>query len=115
MFNPERDTREDGYIEQSINWEDDEGAVELTLNQEKSDGRIQFKGGIAFLNRTSLDAFKKEPIFSKIISYERNQLESNRYHGNLLLRTEASAKPNRRVIAGRLASMVERIQRQEKP
>lgn len=107
----ENQGRDDGYIEQSINWDDDHGAIVLTLNQKRNE-RIQFNGGAALISRNSLDEFIKRPIINKLLSYERAPFNGNPYHGNLLLKQEAD-KPSMKAIAAHIASMVDRIQPQE--
>jgi len=107
LFDPKH-ARGDGWIEQSINWEDDHNACEFTLNQKKEDGGLQFRGGIAILPRESIDQFNKLPAIKGLLSYERSRLKHNRYHGNLLLKDNVE-KPARRSIAGTLAVHVAEI------
>jgi hypothetical protein len=100
--------REDGFIENSINWNDDENALKFTLSQKKKDGSIQFESGVAVILKNELDRLKKLPLFKPFFDYERNSLLDNPYHGNLLLREEIS-KPTMKAIAGTLATHVEEI------
>ncbi|MBN2132808.1 MAG: hypothetical protein JW741_25130 [Sedimentisphaerales bacterium] len=67
---------------------DDENAIPFTLNQTKDNGSLQFKVGIAILSRRSLDRIKKDAVFAGFLDYERDQLETNPYHGNLLLKKD---------------------------
>jgi hypothetical protein len=78
--------RPDGWVEQSINWEDDDTVAEFTLNQRKTDGTIQFKAGIAIIPREEIDRVNKQPTVRGLLSYERQILENNPFHGNILLK-----------------------------
>ena len=40
--------RDDGEVEQSINWEDDESVIDFTLNQKKANGDLQFRAGLRY-------------------------------------------------------------------
>ena len=101
--------RASGDFEQSINWQDDDDAIAFTLSQKKRDGiSIQFTGGIAIVPRFNLDRLSKLPAFGNDFSYERQTLEENRYHGNLLLKPGVS-KQKRKFIATTLAMHVTEI------
>lgn len=106
-FKPE-DGREDGWIEQSINWEDDDLAIEFTLNQTKENGERQFKAGVAKIPRDEIDRLSRLPTVNGILSYERRAVENNQYHGNLLLKTNVP-KPTMRKIAAGIALAVSEI------
>lgn len=97
-----------GYREESINWYDDEGAIKHTFDQTKEDGTVQFKGGIAILPRSELDRLKNNPRLRNRFNYERCCLPTNQYHGNMLLKIDAS-KQLKRMIAGQLALNVSQI------
>ena len=101
--------REDGFSEASINWLDDESAIECTMNQLKKDGNIQFKAGVAVLPRNWIDTLMRQPTGSGVLSYERAQLEGNLYHGNLLRKDDVINKQIKNVIAASIAMGVERI------
>jgi hypothetical protein len=107
----QRDARDDGLTEQSINWEDDTQAVEFTLSQTKEDGDRQFKAGVAIVPRSEIDRINKLPGIGGDLSYERQPLAGNPYHGNLLLPTDTSKK-KMRMIAGSLALAVSTIMSQ---
>lgn len=92
--------RNDGWIEQSINWEDDNFARTLTLKQKKEDGRLQFRGGIAILPRLAIDRLGRLPMINGLISYERRPFGHNQYHGNLLLKANVEKPTMRRIAAG---------------
>lgn len=100
--------RDDGWIEQSINWEDDEQAIEFTLNQQKEDGSLQFKGGAAIIPRDEIDRLNKRPTINGLLSYEKQPLEQNPYHGNLLL-SKNVPRPTMKKIAAGLALAVSRV------
>ena len=80
--------RKDGWTESSINWRDDEKAVDLALNLKNDDGELRYKIGIAILPRSVLDMIRKNRGFSDLFDYERAPTEDNSYHGNLLLLKE---------------------------
>jgi hypothetical protein len=78
--------REDNWVPQSVNWEDDPLAIKHTLEQRRTtDGELQFQAGVAKVPRESLDNLKNQPMVKDILSYERRSLPENKYHGNLLL------------------------------
>jgi hypothetical protein len=89
---PKNRCRCDGWIEESINWMDDEHAIEITLNQKKQNGELQFKIGIAIIPRMELDRVKRR--YAGILDYERRPIpedlnhgvKANPYHGNVLLK-----------------------------
>jgi hypothetical protein len=78
-------TREDGCLEGSINWQDDDAALTHTLSQQKPDGTLQFQGGVAVLPRAHIDWLARLRFVAGNLKYERCALPGNRYHGNLLL------------------------------
>lgn len=105
--NPERT---DDYNEISINWEDDEGALKLIMEQKKKDSdQYQFKIGGAIVSRTELDRLCKKPQVKGWLSYERREVEGNKYHGNILLKKNVT-KAMRNLIASNLALCVERVE-----
>jgi hypothetical protein len=106
----DKDLREDGWIEQSINWQDDEKAVDFTLNQVKATGEIHFKGGVALVLTDEVERLKRKPIYVGKVDYERNKKDDNPYHGNLLV-IKTLSKPTRRALAGYLALFAEIIPR----
>jgi hypothetical protein len=111
-FNKPESVRLSGYLEESINWHDDAGAIEHTFNQTKEDGTVQFKAGIAILSRSELDRLKNNPRLKNRFNYERCCLPTNQYHGNMLLKVDAS-KQLKRMIAATLALNVSQIIKRE--
>jgi hypothetical protein len=108
LFHFEDKPRGDGWIEQSINWEDNDGALEMILTQRKENGELQFRTGAVRIPRDELDRLSRQPTINGLFSYERNPLESNSYHGNLLLRSSIP-KPTMRKIAAGIALAVSEI------
>lgn len=92
-------TRDDGGVEQSINWEDDESVIDFTLNQKKANGDLQFRAGVAILPRSEIDRLSKLPTISGLLSYERSPLDNNPYHGNLLLQANVPRAKMRQIAA----------------
>lgn len=108
FFSSEQSNREDEWIEQSINWEDDGSVIQFTLNQKKDSGDSQFKAGIAKIPRREIDRLNRLPSVNGVLSYERSLLETNQYHGNLLLKNNV-AKLTMKKIAASLAMLVSEI------
>jgi len=100
--------RVDGALEQSINWEDDKDAIEFTLKQKKQGGILQFKSGVAIVSRERIDELINRPAINGFLSYERDVLRENKYHGNLLLRRSVS-KPQMKQIAAGIALAVSKV------
>lgn len=87
-FQFDKDVREDGYREMSINWNDCEKALTIALNQKKENGKLQFKGGIANLKLSLVELILSDYIRQGQFSYERREVEGNPYHGNLLSKSD---------------------------
>lgn len=92
-----------GWATQSVCWEDDDSVVKMMLQQKKEE-HFQFRAGIARLKRESIDDINRRPAFRSlafgtIVSYEREPLEDNPYHGNLLLNTKSNRMQKRLVMA----------------
>lgn len=92
--------RDDGKVEQSINWEDDDSVIGSTLSQEREDGSLQFNAGVAVLPRSEIDRLNKRPAIRGLLSYERSPLNDNPYHGNLLLQANVPKAKMRQIAAG---------------
>ncbi len=95
-------------IEQSVNWEDDDLAIHHTLHQSKEDGQIQFRSGVAVIPRSVIDELCSLDNVAGCLDYERQPLDDNPYHGNLLLLCEVD-KSRMKMIASYLALRVSRI------
>jgi len=94
-------TRNDGWIEQSINWEDNSSVARFTLDQRKENGEIQFKAGVAVVPRDEIDRIRRRPtITSNILSYERQHSTNNPYHGNILLQEDVPNLTMKKIAAG---------------
>lgn len=104
MFDESRDDqgRQDNNLESSINWEDDEGSLQILLKQKKANDKYQFSAGAVFLSRDELDRISKNPTLKGRVSYERHPIEGNYYHGNLLLQ-KGLPKNTRNMIASHIA------------
>ena len=107
QFHFEPDLMKDGCATNSIGWEDDGNVVDLLMKQQK-DGQTQFKAGLARFKRDSIDHIMKLPTYRGILSYDRQPLEGNQYHGNILV-SNTSTKYQRRVIPGVIASLFTEI------
>lgn len=111
-FDFRKDERTDDWKEASINWVDDEDAVDFTFKQTKTSGELRFKAGIAILPRSELDKIKKSYKFIGNFDYERKEEENNKYHGNLLLKDTVS-NPKRDIIRALLVFAAEIIKRED--
>ena len=90
--------RADGFREESICWRDNEEAVEILLNQKK-DLTLQFKAGIAVLSKHEIDILKNRPMIKQKLTYERNEVPGNKYHGNLLLKDDVPDRVMKKIAA----------------
>ena len=111
-FQSERQ-RPDGWIEESINWEDNDSAIDFTLNQTNENEQPKFKVGIAILPRSELDKLKKRTGIKRVFCYERAPVDDNHYHGNLLLHHDIE-KPLKTMIRSVLAIASKIVLRQDK-
>lgn len=91
---------DDGFRELSINWLDDDGAIQILLNQENQrKGGPQFQGGYVRMSRYALLSLQ-DYINNGHLSYEgrpvaadeENGIVENPYHGNLLMQKDISNK-----------------------
>ncbi|MFC1512103.1 hypothetical protein ACFL5H_02795 [Candidatus Latescibacterota bacterium] len=104
--------RSDNKLENSINWKDDEEAINFTLNQKKTTGELQFRAGIAILKKDGIEKLNELPMINGNLSYERQPLPHNPYHGNILLNDGVSRKLMK-LIAASIALTKTEIQRQQ--
>jgi len=100
--------RGDGWAELSVNWEDDDSVIDFTLSQRKADGDLLFKGGAVVIPRAEIDRLNNRPTVRDLLSYERQPISDNPFHGNILLRAHTS-KPTMKLIAAGLALAVSRV------
>ena len=109
--NPDRE--DDGYDELSINWEDDEKAVDLILCQQKKDKEgkpcIQFDYGYSRMRLSHVATMVSAHIKDGVFAYERRPVGAselnpeNPYHGNLLFNREK--KELKKLIQNALATL----------
>lgn len=95
-------SRPDGKKELSINWNDCEEALTTALNQRKPNGKLQFPAGVANLELAKVELFLSAFINQGLFSYERNEIDGNPYHGNLLI-TGTLDKQSRSLVSSGLA------------
>ena len=94
-----------GRQELSINWKDDEGAIDVAMNQKKKNSEdFQFKVGVAILSRRKIDDIK-------FLTYERAPIPENHYHGNLFYNDLSQGK--KRLLSGMLSMAVVKVIRRE--
>ena len=113
IFQFDNVNRDDGFFESSINWYDDENALQLIMEQRKeNDEQIyQFRYGAAVIERYDADRIMKNPLYMNVFGYERSELDNNKYHGNLLRKDNNLEKRIRNIIASSLALNVQLIPR----
>ena len=87
------------WLEQSINWEDDDGSIVNLFKQKKDDGSIQFKVGALRVPRQCMNYINMLPNTKDVLSCERKILDDNQYHGNLLLKRTTQKRIKRNVEA----------------
>jgi len=98
--------RPDGLIAESINWEDNEQVLDLTLNQKRANGDFQFQAGVVRIPRGELDRLARQPTVDGLLSYERQEilgdpaLPGNPHHGNLLLKASVPPGTMKKIAAG---------------
>jgi len=108
LFQFDESARVPEFSELSINWCDDDGAIEQLFSQQKKDGTIQFKVGAAIIPRSSLEFLINQPLYKGLIKYDRDKLPDNDYHGNILRKSDLP-KATRNIIAQSIAITVEAI------
>ena len=112
VFHFELSKVNNGWLEQSIWWEDDDSVVDLMIRQKKEGGAIQFKAGVVRVPRWLVHYINKLPQFNEVLSYERKRLDENPYHGNLLLKKDTH-KIRMKTVAGMIAGHVIDVINQE--
>ena len=107
--------RNDDYCELSVNWNDNEGALETLLVQRKPHKDYpQFKIGYCKIKKSMMKMLMKQFIDDKVFSYERRpiiedleaDIAANPFHGNLLLKkdVENAVKKNIQCALATLAA-----------
>jgi len=94
--------RETSKWRQSINWEDDDTVVNFTLTQKKDDQSFCFKCGVARVSRAEIERIGNLPQVRGFLSYNREIIDDNPYHGNLILE-DTIAKHIRGLVSSALA------------
>ena len=99
--------RNDGYTEISITWNDEPDSFQVIASQlNERTGLIQFPAGIAEIQKDEFEARMRPQLIVKNMSYERAPIESNKYHGNILLRASLD-KTMRTMIKSQLALLAQ--------
>ena len=80
-----KEKREDKGFETSINWEDNQNVAKFTI-EFKENSKLCYPLGIVRLERNELDRIISNPGTKDMISYEREKLENNEFHGNIVFR-----------------------------
>lgn len=87
VFRPhDQQLPENGFYKISINWEDNAGVENFTLNERLDDGSYHYNGGAARVSLERLELMRQDPPWVGSVEYNREPIaEINEYHGNLLL------------------------------
>lgn len=105
--NPDRD---DDFMEISINWNDNEEALQKIFEQKKKDSDdLQFKAGGAIIDRKGLDKLKSNIQIKGLWNYERRELPENKFHGNLLMKPGISSSKKNMIVSA-MALCVTRVE-----
>lgn len=87
QFHDHTTDRNDNYHEASINWEDDENAVSVLMEQIKEGtSERMFKYGYSRLPYNQIKSILSSMIGKEYLAFERKPLLENPYHGNILIR-----------------------------
>ncbi len=100
-----------GWGESSINWEFDKGAEKNLLSQTKENGEIHFKAGAVRIPKIELDRIIDQYKVEEQFSYEKREVNNNKYHGNLLF-INSIEKPLKATICGALSRAAVRTNQQ---
>lgn len=102
-------TRSDDYLELSINWGDDDGAILTLLSQKKPfKDEPQFKVGYCSIQKSVMMNLFRSYMDDNNFTYERRpickdeekDIVENPYHGNLLLKKDASKALRKNIQCG---------------
>ena len=93
-----------GQLENSVNWFDDDGVIQLSHLQTRADGQPQFKFGLALFSTDQLNFICNQPHILGKLMYERAPMPDNKYHGNLLL-DQTYSDADMKTLAGFLAAI----------
>ncbi len=108
IFQFKKEDEKGGWIEQSINWEDDESVIQFTLAQTKDNRKLQFEAA-AIIPRSEIDRlnrrYNNNDVLKDVLRYERQALEHNRYHGNILLKANIPKRIKQLIVAGLLRAI----------
>jgi hypothetical protein len=114
LFIPnKKDRNPEGWIESSINWELDEGAIKILLDRKNGDGSFHFKGGVVQIPRAEIDRIIDQYEVQGKLSYEWKEEEDNKYHGNLLFHDSLNNNTSQRdTICGAFSKAVKKLIKQ---
>lgn len=105
----EQNPRSDNYCELSINWNDDDDALVTLLSQRKPfKDEPQFKIGYCSIQKSVMRELFSSYMADNNFAYERrpilkdeeNDIAENPYHGNLLIKKDASKALKKNIQCG---------------
>lgn len=80
-FEPPKNKNKDGYLESSVNWNDDDNAINVTFNDETNAAY-----GAARFHSSAIGNQRHIVRREGDLSAERKPVKGNPYHGNILFR-----------------------------
>lgn len=95
-----------GWLETSVNWDDDKCSVTFTRAQRSAAGNILNPHGVARLRLSDLQNCCKVTRVESLLNYERAVEDRNSYHGNILFSRDVP-KQVLRMIAGTIGLVCE--------
>jgi len=97
------------WLEESINWNDEENVINFTLQTKEKNGDIKYRGGVALIPERKLRKLKARFRTLNLFDYERSPIDGiNPYHGNLLIKTGIN-KTRKRVIRSAIVLACDKI------
>lgn len=90
-------------LECSINWVDDPGAINQIQEETKPNGYLKYQHGIVCIRRVDIDQSNNRWI--QRLTYNRDILPDNPYHGNLIIPREYTAKRVMRALQSALVEL----------
>jgi hypothetical protein len=103
-----KNKRDDGWIEESINWEDGSHVLPSMLKELDEESALRYPGGVVVIGREDVDRLNRRPVARDRLSYERTDEPDNPHHGNLLLLADTKPK-EKKLIRANICGCVTRV------
>ena len=101
QFQPNQKDKQ--LLECSINWVDDAGAIKQMQQETKANGHLKFQHGIVCIRIVDIDQSNNRWLQG--LTYNRDILPNNPYHGNLIIPNEYTEKRVMRALQVALADL----------